>query len=242
MKTNTNVLKEKVSADLNMRKILFETCLTKKEAWNSKIQVEIALDKSGSMPSLYKNGTMQTIVEMLLPFALIFNENKTLPVSTFSDGIQSQAPVSESNLYNYIIDEIITKHPFPLCGGRNFFPVMNRILANHLEENKANGSRLVFLITNGDGYDPEKYRPLLQESAKFNLYWQFIALECSLQRDFLPQNPFSQQCADNTGFLGISLNSSLFHERLYDLLLNKYLLWEKEAKIKGIIPRTSCVA
>lgn len=242
MRTNTNVLQEKVISDLNMRKILFGTCLTKKNAWNSKIQVEIALDKSGSTPSLYQNGTMQTIIEMLFPFALIFNKNKMLNVSTFSDNIQIQEAVSESNLYNYILDEVMAEHPFTLCGSRNFFPIMNQILSNHIEERNPHCSRLVFFITNGDGYDLEKYRTVLHESSKYNLFWQFITLESNLQRKFITKNPISLRCANNTGFLSISLDSSVFYERLYDLLLNKYLLWEKEAKIKGILPKTSCVA
>ncbi|MEL7567324.1 MAG: VWA domain-containing protein [Dehalobacterium sp.] len=242
MRTNANVLQEKVISDLNMRKILFETCLTKKNAWNSKIQVEIALDKSGSIPSLYQNGTLQTIIEMLFPFALIFNNNKMLNVSTFSDSIQIYEPVSESNLYNYILDEIITKHPFPLCGSRNFSPIMNQILNHHIAENHPDSSRLVFFITNGDGYDLEKYRTVLHESSKYNLFWQFITLESNFQRKFISKNPISLECANNTGFLSISLNNSIFYERLYDLLLNKYLRWEKEAKIKGILPKRLDVA
>lgn len=242
MRTKTNVLQEKVISDLNMRKMLLETCMTKKDAWHAKIQVEIALDKSGSMPSLYQNGTMQAIIEMLFPFALLLNKNKTLKVSTFSDNMQMQEPVSESNLYNYITNEVMTKHPFLLCGGRNFFPIMDHIFTNHREENNPDWARLVFFVTGGDGYDPEKYHAVLHESAKYNLFWQFISLESNLQRNFIAKDPVSPQCANNTDFLHISLNSSVFYERLYGLLLNKYLLWEKEAKIKGIIPKASCIA
>lgn len=242
MKTNQNVIQEKVISDLNMRKNLFEKCVAKKNAADIKIEVEIAIDKSGSMPSLYRNGTIQTIIEALFPFASYYNQNQKLSLCTYSDDVKIQSPVSGNNLYNYIINEIMMNQPFTVCGSRNFFPVMNYIFKKHKEINRSNCSRLVFLVTNGDAYDQDGYRKLLMESSQSNLFWQFINLETNWQRDIMQNNQFCSQCANNIGFLRFPIDNPVFQERLYHLLLNKFLIWEKEARIKGIIPKKSCVA
>jgi len=242
MKTNQNMLQDKVISELNMRKTIFEKCVAKKKAVNNKIEVEIAIDNSGSMPSLYRNGTIQTIIEALFPFASYYNENQELSLCTFSDDVKIQIPVSEDNLYNYTIDEIIMNQTLTVCGSRNFFPVMSYILEKHNKINIPSCSRLVFLITNGDAYDKDSYRKLLINNVKANLFWQFINLETNWQQNFIQDNQISEQCVNNIGFLRFPMDSPVFSEKLYDLILNKFLLWEKEARIKGIISKDSHVA
>lgn len=239
---NKNMLEEKVLTELNIRKGIFETSAAQKNALDLKVQVEIAFDSSGSMPPLYRNGTVQAIIEAIFPFASYFNQEKELNLCTFSHDVKKHKSVTESNLYNYTLDEIFKNRKFPLCGRREFYPLMHDIFTRDQEADNQDCTRLVFIVTNGNAYDQDRYQELLLESSHKNIFWQFISLETALQGNLLNKELLAGQGANNIGFLGFPIDRPVFHKRFYDLFLNKFLLWEKEARLKGIISRRSQVA
>ena len=51
----------------------------------SQAQVVLALDFSGSMSTLYNNGTVQKTVERILPFGLAFDDNGEVDTYLFEN-------------------------------------------------------------------------------------------------------------------------------------------------------------
>lgn len=64
------------------------------------------MDYSGSMSSLYANGTVQKIVERLFPLALGFDDNGALDFYLFDSGFRKLEPVTMSNYANYVRDHV----------------------------------------------------------------------------------------------------------------------------------------
>lgn len=92
---------------------------------DSKAQVVLALDYSGSMGHLYSNGVVQDTVERILPFGLAFDDNGEVDFYLFHDGsIPMPRPITKSNLDNHINNKVIGQYDM---GGTNYAPVLENI-------------------------------------------------------------------------------------------------------------------
>ena len=73
----------------------------------AQAQVVLALDYSGSMSSLYRNGTVQDTVEKILPFGLAFDDNGEVDTYLFQDrSFKIYEPVTLKNVEGYVQKEI----------------------------------------------------------------------------------------------------------------------------------------
>lgn len=85
---NRQTILELKKEKINLRKEKINTiCLTKKEFINiekTKFDVVVVLDCSGSTSNLFKNGTIQNILEKLLPISLKFDDDGELDVWLFN--------------------------------------------------------------------------------------------------------------------------------------------------------------
>jgi hypothetical protein len=112
-----DLLKKKVGIVLEKRKLSKVIC-----------EVKFALDISGSMQSLYQNGTVQNLTDRLLAIASQFDDNGQMEVWTFSSGFD-QAPTIDENMHeNYIQNHILRNNSIEKWGGTNYAPVMQDIL------------------------------------------------------------------------------------------------------------------
>ena len=92
---------------------------------DAKAQVVLALDFSGSMNTLYGNGTVQDVVERVLPFGIAFDDNKEVDFYLFHDGaIKMEKNITLSNLDGYINKRIIGHYQM---GGTNYAPVLEKL-------------------------------------------------------------------------------------------------------------------
>ena len=80
-----DLLKRKVGIVLEKRQLPQVTC-----------EVKFALDISGSMQSLYDNGTVQALTDRLLAVASRFDDNGEMEVWTFTNGFSEAPLVTES--------------------------------------------------------------------------------------------------------------------------------------------------
>ena len=75
MSNMLNLSKAESDNLLNLRKNTLQLCLEKTNLLNTKARVAVALDFSGSMSRLYKDGSVQAVIERLLPIAVQFDDN-----------------------------------------------------------------------------------------------------------------------------------------------------------------------
>jgi hypothetical protein len=111
--------------DLETRKEKVEELLTKKGKGNQKARVIVALDYSGSMSHLYADGTVQTLVERLLPIGMAMDDDKSIEFYTFENHFVKRPDVTQSNIKNYV-----QKNIDGYMGGTSYAPVLREIAAN----------------------------------------------------------------------------------------------------------------
>lgn len=111
---------------INLRKEKVINLAKERGIFGEKAQVALAIDVSGSMKSLYDNGTVQRVLERLIPIALQFDDNQSIDVFPFSDGGDEAGTLELSNLEGFAKTHIM-KYGW---GGTNYSPVMELIRDN----------------------------------------------------------------------------------------------------------------
>jgi hypothetical protein len=185
------------------------------------LKVAIALDISGSMDNLYKNGTVQQVVEKLLAVALSISSNDQLDIWTFNDSARRLNSVSKANFQNYVSSNGITS-----SGGTNVSTVLVDIDKKYFQEST---SCNVFAIILTDG-DIGELQTFITNSHIKPVFWQFVGLG----NDFTKLNTLNN-ANKNVSFFSLNDISTISDNDLYNKLLAEFPNWYKESETKGLI-------
>jgi hypothetical protein len=92
------------------------------------------LDVSGSTKQLYQRGVIQEAVQRIVPVAMNFDDNGSIPVYVFNDGQdykQTKEDLSGENYENYVSNLILRRSgELPLWGATDYSPVLRQVLAD----------------------------------------------------------------------------------------------------------------
>ena len=87
----------------SLNKVLIDMSKTSKvDMSKHTARVALAMDYSGSMSNLFKNGDVQDVVTRLLPIALKFDDNGELESWLFSNGKERLKPITLNNYRDYV--------------------------------------------------------------------------------------------------------------------------------------------
>lgn len=98
---------------------------------NLKAQVGLAIDISGSMRSLYDNGTVQNTVKRLLAVACRFDDNQSLDAWTFSNFYSELPPATPADFDTYVNEKILQNSKVHKWGGTSYAPVLRAALEQY---------------------------------------------------------------------------------------------------------------
>lgn len=224
--------KEKAVEQLNLRKETFNVSLRKRNIGDIFARVAVAMDDSGSMESLYKRGTVQSVLERLFPVALKFDDNAELDMWLFSNRFKRLPSITEEDFFDYVDREVMKRASW---NGTNYAPVINDIVAKYAHEEPSNIPTFVLFITDGENFDRAEAKRAITEASKYNIFFQFIGIG-NENFEFLKQlDEMGGRYIDNANFFEIENIDNISDSELYDLLLQEYPLWEKEARRLGLV-------
>lgn len=214
------------SIDLSKKKEEVHTiCLSKQPLNGLKAQVGLVLDYSGSMSSLYNNGTIQKVIENALPLAMEFDDNGTMEVWIFENGFRRLPDITLDNYFGYVKREILGKYSM---GGTNYAPVMTNV-TNFYKDDKM--PSYVMFITDGDNSDQEITTLAIVEAAKYPIFWQFVGVG-SAQFNFLEKlDDFTDRYVDNADFFKVGNALDI----TYKQLLNEFPEWLSNERVKTMM-------
>lgn len=234
-KSRIDLLKKKVDLTLEDKKLT-----------TVKARVGIVVDISGSMDIVYKNGTLQKVLERLLAVASRLDNNGKLDVWVFNEICQRLPAVTEDNFEDYANREILPT--FGKVGnGRydNYAPFMLDIMQKYLKEEPAKFPNFIVVVGDGGCSDASKTETALKAASKYPIFWQFIGIPIPSQDWMVSEiksdfellkylDRMEGRVVDNANFFEVSNIDAISDEELYDRLLNEFPLWLKDAIIKGI--------
>jgi hypothetical protein len=222
--------------DLSKHEEKVKIVLTKRNLTNIQTQVKLAIDRSGSMDSLYRDGTVQETVQRILAVGMQVDMDKSIDVWAFhNDGIELPA-VKENNIDGYVEREIVRKIS---SGGTSYGPVMAQIVESAAPQTsvaeKAKGlfgglfskkeaaplkpsaadPALAIFITDGENDDPSAAERAIIASQGKDIYWMLIGIGGG-------HFNFIEQLGDkypNCGFFKIDDIKHFDDEDLYESIL-----------------------
>jgi hypothetical protein len=216
--------------------------LTKKRIASIRVQVGMAIDRSGSMDNLYRNNTMQEYVNRIIPLGLMFDDNGAVDTWAFHNSAFPTGTITAKNTETYIRDQVLKINP----SGTAFVPVLSMIFKHYFEAQQESTKALektgffkslfgqktgaypktneltardpVYLIFQTDGVnsDTTETERLLAQYESQGIYVQFVGIG---NEDF----HFIKRMADkynNVGFFCVKDLENTSDETLYDLLIN----------------------
>lgn len=237
--------------------------LNKRNLPTMRASVGLTLDVSGSMRTLFTNGTVQRLVEQIIPVALRADDNGNLDVYTFSDeasAVTQVAGATEKNYQGFVRREILDNSKVDLWNGTDYQPVLDKMLKDYgfyktekkgflgslfgnsepsqeLQSNSASGEAVInYFITDGENNDKNKAYNLLKkmQDAKCNMYVLFVALG---DANF----SFIEKCANdfgNVGFVNVNdLTKFVNADDIYEQLLPEELCnWVRQKQVIKVQP------
>lgn len=205
-----------------------------------KAQVVFAMDFSGSMTNLYRNGSVQTLSERILPLGMAFDDNGEVDFYIFHDGYKKLPEnLTISNIPGYINTKVLGKYSM---GGTNYAPIINAIVSDFKpKKGFFSGSKpleypvYVIFITDGENYDKREAEQAIVEASKYGIFFQFVGIG-SEQFNFLQKlDNLQGRNIDNANFFKVQDLASKTDDDLYNLLLTEFPSFVKEARSKNLI-------
>ncbi|MEH7415268.1 VWA domain-containing protein [Neobacillus drentensis] len=207
--------------------------LEKKKLTNVVARVGLVLDISGSMRGLYKNGTVQKVVERILAVASQFDDDGTLDVWVYDNEFSRLKSVTEQDFVNYVEEYILNNELIHKFGRNDEPPVMEDVIKRYTIESPSSEPAFIVFINDG-GCKRTIKKPVVESSTK-PIFWQFVGIGDSNFEVLERLDTMEGRFVDNANFFHIKDIEKTTDEDLYNQLLNEFPGWITEAKTNGIL-------
>ncbi|MCM3594802.1 VWA domain-containing protein [Metabacillus idriensis] len=220
-------------SSINLMKKNAGIVLEKKKLTGVVARVGLVLDISGSMRNLYKNGTVQKVVERILAVASQFDDDGMLDVWVYDNEFSRLPSVTERDFANYVNARILANETIHKFGRNDEPPVMYDVMNKYLKEDPSKDPAFIVFINDG-GCKSTIKKPVVSSSDK-PIFWQFVGVGDSNFKVLENLDTMEGRFIDNANFFHVQDIDAITDEQLYDRLLNEFPDWIKEAKEKKIL-------
>jgi hypothetical protein len=236
-----NTINMQEALDLRKEKVLD---LKKQAGLDGQLaQVVLVLDFSGSMSDLYRSGSVQRLVERILPLGLAFDDNGQVDCYLFHNNVfRIRKPIERISVTNYITDNVLGKYAM---GGTSYEPVITKIVEDFGKKKGGLFTRKTFdrleypvyviFITDGDNDDKTLTESAIREASHTGIFFQFIGIGKS-RFPFLERlDNLGGRNIDNANFFTVADLDNKTDDQLYSLLLTEFPAYVKAARAKNLI-------
>lgn len=210
--------------------------LEKKNLNEVKANVVVVLDASGSMFDQYRAGIVQEVINRVIPLAVHFDNDGVLDCWAFACSMKQLRSITLKNVNGYLNAIGLKSHGRDIgIGYENNEPL---VIKDILKTHKESGTKLptyVIFVTDGGITRSKEIEDLLREAAKESIFWQFFGIGGSSYGILENLDDMKGRVIDNCDFFSLGKLSDVSNSQLYDMLLNEFPHWIKEATNKGIL-------
>lgn len=211
-----------------------KVALEKHNLLDVKARVALVLDISGSMFHSYSDGTVQEIVNKILPVAVQFDDDGELDFWYYGSTCERRLNVTMTN-YERAVPSDWKKLMHSLGGSNNEPAVMEQIISEY--ENIVLPVYVVF-VTDGGIYKTAQIKKILTDASYLPIFWQFVGVRGSGYGILEKLDDMGGRYVDNADFFALDDFRSISNDELYSRLLNEFPAWLNSAKNKGILQST----
>lgn len=203
--------------------------LEKNISLEQKSRVALVLDYSYSMDFLYDNGSVQELLERLIPLGMRFDDNEAIDLFIFHNTAHY---VGEVNINNFS-DYIKTALKGFSYGGTEYSPIIDLVTEKYTKE-KGDVAYVMF-VTDGDCSDKFKSMKSILKASNEAIFWQFIGIGDAWFGFLRDMDGLADRFIDNANFFQANNAKAMTDAELYNNMMNEYPAYLKEAKSKGLI-------
>lgn len=223
----------KLAQKISLRKELVIDEVKKQNISVNTARVVFVLDHSGSMRTMYKDGTVQDLLERIFPIAMHFDDNAEMEFYWFDSVYKELDPVNCKNIEGYVRNVILSKNDH--FGGTNYAPIMTEILNRYVRREPSNIPTFVIFITDGNNADKKATKDVLTEASKYNIFWKYVGIG-NEKFEFLEKlDELKGRFIDNANFINVSDLGAIDDKSLYKFLLEEYGDWLELCRSHGIL-------
>ncbi|MBR0261345.1 MAG: VWA domain-containing protein [Selenomonadaceae bacterium] len=205
--------------------------LEKRNLLDVTARVALILDISGSMGSSYMNGTVQEIVNKILPVAVQFDDDGELDFWYYGSRCERRPSVNMKN-YEQAVPKNWNKLMDKLGYGNNEPVVMKEVIA---EYQASTLPAYVVFVTDGGITRTEEIKKLLTEAAYLPIFWQFVGVSGYGYGILKELDNMNGRYVDNANFFALDDFRTVPNPELYSRLLNEFPAWLKAINTKGVL-------
>lgn len=210
--------------------------LEKKNLTTVKANVVVVLDASGSMSWQYRNGTVQEVLNRVLPLAIHFDIDGILDCWAFASSMKQLDQIKLSNIDGYLNRIGLKSYGSDIgIGGDNNEPVVIKDIMNTHRNSGTTLPTYVVFITDGGITRSDEIESLLKDASKDGIFWQFVGIGGSSYGVLEHFDDMTGRVVDNCDFFSLRELKDISDSELYDKLLNEFPHWINSATSKGIL-------
>ena len=200
-------------------------------------QVALLVDISGSMSETFESGTVQRVIDKIVPLAMQFDDNGEFELWYF--GTRSKRMPSVT-IKNYTHATSNWRSLMNQCGGgTDLAPAIEEVVD---EYKKSTLPAYVLCITDGATSNGAKVKKLISGASDYPIFWQFIGIggggffgggSYGILEEL---DTMSGRRVDNANFFSLDDIDRVDNTELYSRMLAEFPDWLKEAKRLKIVP------
>ncbi|MFF5260514.1 VWA domain-containing protein [Actinomadura viridis] len=224
---------------ISLRKEAVRVSLEKKGIGGVRARVAVALDASGSMRRLYKDGVVADNVERMAALALQMDDDAALDAWIFATEFARLPPLKVAEIQAWTRDNVRMREAVAAdgtrvsLGGRNNEP---QVIADIVSYYACRPGEPVFVLFFSDGgvaKDAQIAR-LLREASDQPIFWQFIGLGHGRYGILHKLDDLDGRLVDNAGFFAVDDIDGISDAELYQRILSEFPTWLRAARAQGI--------
>ncbi len=207
---------------------------------STRAKVVVVLDYSGSMSSLYSNGTIQRTIDKLVPLGLTFDDNGSIDVYLFQNTYRKMDDLNLTNYERYI--KTVVETSGYTMGGTAYAPVLKAIIQGGTHQEGGflgfgaktvvdsaivdNGDpTFILFITDGENADRNATDDIIRKSSEMNVFIQFIGIGNERFTYLMKLDDMPGRKRDNTGFSKMKDLDRASDSELYTNVLEQFSGW-----------------
>jgi hypothetical protein len=185
---------------IDLRKYEVSVALTKNDLADRTFRVVLAIDASGSMKAMYRNGTVQRSLERMVAIADILDDDGQMEVWFFGDFPVRSAPATVGTMYDYVEANAAAKKQ---AEGGNYEPRVMKAIVDWTQAEPSPHPTLVLFWSDGGVHAEKKIVETLVKSSRLPIYWMFLGLGRAEYGVLARLDNVTGGVVDNAGFIPI---------------------------------------
>ncbi|MFF9279561.1 VWA domain-containing protein [Streptomyces griseosporeus] len=209
--------------------------LEKNGAAGQRAAVYLVVDRSGSMSTYFRDGSVQHLADQALGLSVNVDNDGTVPLIFFDSRPYPLVDISLDRYQGVVADQHTLHGGEATMGGTQYAIAMRAVIEHYLAE-RLTDPALVIFQTDGEPNDREAARLQLVQASRLPIFWAFVGFGPSRVRFLQQLDTMRGRLVDNASYSHAGADpKNLPDSVVYDGITGEFGTWLTAARAAGIL-------